>query len=85
MSAAIYSIIAENHYQTNELLGLLKEEGYLPSEETIAFLFENGNASRYGLARDGYWYVAEQNDEVREAVETNGRTFYAEQWFRNRH
>lgn len=85
MSAAIYAIVSENHYKSNELLALLKKEGYFHEEDTIGRLHEIAQPNLIGLARDGYWYTSEQNAEVSEAIAAEKPTFLAHQWLRNRH
>ena len=77
-------IIEENHLNTTDLLSKLREEGILEAEEGVGSVFLTARSAGVGLARDGYWYTAAQNEEVDEAVSQDRMTFSAEQYFRNR-
>ena len=77
-------IIEQNHLRTSDLLLAVKEGEKFDNLTTAQDLFRFAPAARVGLARDGYWYTAEQNAEVAEAIAQNKLTFAAEQYQRNR-
>ena len=77
-------IISNNHLNTTELLAKLRNDDVLEANETIDAVFRVARSRGVGLARDGYWYTAEQSKEVQEAISQDRMTFSAEQYYRNR-
>jgi len=77
-------IIEQNHLRTNELLVVIEKGNEFENLTTAQDLFSYARGAKVGLARDGYWYTAEQNAEVAEAIAEDKLTFAAEQYQRNR-
>jgi len=80
-SDAVYALVQNQPLKTDELLEVLRAQGEITNLDT---LMRTGRSSGYGLARDGRWYAAEQNDEVREAFSQNRLPFLMDQYGRNR-
>lgn len=80
-NSALERIVTEQNPTTEELLEALRNDGVQATKDQV---FRLARSHGVGLARDGKWYHHTQNQEVKEAVDSNRPTFLIDQWFRNR-
>ena len=81
--STIKEFIAAHHFRAGELLPALHEAGLLKLGEGFSSLFQISKAGGFGLASDGYWYSAEQNEDVKRQCQSGDPTMYAVRWLRS--